>query len=99
MQRGLGVSTGLTRCGRRFRTQTQNHERLHQDRESNRLTEDNKLNRVDILALNSAGELLLVEVQNSSENDYFHRMLFGVSTLLTQYLDKGEPYSKLKKVY
>ncbi|NEO16813.1 MAG: Rpn family recombination-promoting nuclease/putative transposase [Moorea sp. SIO4G2] len=67
--------------------------------ESNRLTEDNKLNRVDILALNSAGELLLVEVQNSSENDYFHRMLFGVSTLLTQYLDKGEPYSKLKKVY
>ena len=75
------------------------HERLHQDSESNRLTEDNKLNRVDILALNSAGELLLVEVQNSSENDYFHRMLFGVSTLLTQYLDKGEPYSKLKKVY
>ncbi|NEO70448.1 hypothetical protein [Moorena sp. SIO3H5] len=28
----LGVSTGLTRCGRRFRTQNPNHERLHQDR-------------------------------------------------------------------
>ena len=43
--------------------------------ESNPQTQDNKLNRVDILALNSAGELLLVEVQNSSENDYFQRML------------------------
>ncbi|AOW98377.1 hypothetical protein BJP34_01970 [Moorena producens PAL-8-15-08-1] len=67
--------------------------------ESNPQTQDNKLNRVDILALNSAGELLLVEVQNSSENDYFQRMLFGVSTLITEYLDKGEPYSKVKKVY
>ncbi|NEQ59735.1 MAG: Rpn family recombination-promoting nuclease/putative transposase [Moorea sp. SIO4A1] len=67
--------------------------------ESNPQTQDNKLNRVDILALNSAGELLLVEVQNSSENDYFQRMLFGVSTLITEYLDKGEPYSQVKKVY
>ncbi|NEO89665.1 MAG: Rpn family recombination-promoting nuclease/putative transposase [Moorea sp. SIO3G5] len=67
--------------------------------ESNPQRQDNKLNRVDILALNSAGELLLVEVQNSSENDYFQRMLFGVSTLITEYLDKGEPYSQIKKVY
>ncbi|NJN11774.1 MAG: Rpn family recombination-promoting nuclease/putative transposase [Richelia sp. SL_2_1] len=67
--------------------------------ESNRLTEENKLNRVDILAQNIKGELLLIEVQNSAENDYFHRMLYGVSTLITEYLSKGEAYSKVKKVY
>ncbi|MEM7554626.1 MAG: Rpn family recombination-promoting nuclease/putative transposase [Cyanobacteria bacterium P01_A01_bin.84] len=67
--------------------------------ESNRLTEENKLNRVDILAQNIRGELLLIEVQNSAENDYFHRMLYGVSALITEYLNKGDAYSKVKKVY
>lgn len=43
--------------------------------------------------------MLLIEVQNSAENDYFHRMLYGVSTLITEYLSKGEAYSKVKKVY
>ncbi len=66
--------------------------------ESNRLTEENKLNRVDILAQNNKGELLLIEVQNSAENDYFHRM-YGVSSLITEYLSKGEAYSKVKKGY
>ena len=67
--------------------------------ESNRLTEENKLNRVDILAKNTKDELLLIEVQNSAENDYFHRMLYGVSSLISEYLGKGEAYSKVKKVY
>ena len=67
--------------------------------ESNRLTEENKLNRVDILAKNTKDELLLIEVQNSPENDYFHRMLYGVSTLISEYLGKGEAYGKVKKVY
>ena len=67
--------------------------------ESNRLTEENKLNRVDILAKNTKDELLLIEVQNSPENDYFHRMLYGVSALISEYLSKGEAYSKVKKVY
>jgi len=35
--------------------------------ESNRQAEDDKLNRVDILAENDQGELILVEVQNSTE--------------------------------
>lgn len=60
--------------------------------ESNRLTQENKLNRVDILAKNTKDELLLIEVQNSAENDYFHRMLYGVSALISEYLGKGEAY-------
>ena len=44
--------------------------------ESNKETEDNKYNWVDILLENSKGELVIIEVQNSKKYDYFHRMLF-----------------------
>ncbi|NES22291.1 MAG: Rpn family recombination-promoting nuclease/putative transposase [Symploca sp. SIO3E6] len=67
--------------------------------ESNRQAEDDKLNRVDIVAENDQGELILIEVQNSTEQDYFHRMLYGTAKLITEFLEKGEPYSKVKKVY
>ena len=43
------------------------------DSESNKETEDDKHNRVDILVENSKNELVIVEVQNSKEYDYFHR--------------------------
>jgi len=67
--------------------------------ESNQQAEDDKLNRVDILAENDQGELILIEVQNSTEQDYFHRMLYGTAKLITEFLEKGEPYGKVKKVY
>ncbi|NEP11780.1 MAG: hypothetical protein F6K14_16525, partial [Symploca sp. SIO2C1] len=37
--------------------------------------------------------------QNSTEQDYFHRMLYGTAKLITEFLEKGEPYGKVKKVY
>ncbi len=58
-----------------------------------------KTNKVDILCENEQGELLLIELQYYSEFDYFHRMLFGTSKLITDYLKVGEPYSLVKKVY
>ncbi len=67
--------------------------------ESNQQDEADKLNRVDILAENDQGELILIEVQNSTEQDYFHRMLYGTSRLITDFLEKGEPYGNVKKVY
>ncbi|NES24820.1 MAG: Rpn family recombination-promoting nuclease/putative transposase [Symploca sp. SIO3E6] len=67
--------------------------------ESNPLREENKFNRVDILARSTEGKLLLIEVQNSTEQDYFHRMLYGASTLIAEYLNRGEPYQNIKKVY
>ncbi|MDX2304539.1 MAG: Rpn family recombination-promoting nuclease/putative transposase [Microscillaceae bacterium] len=57
-----------------------------------------KYNRVDILIENSKEELIIVEVQNDTELDYFQRILFGTSKLLMEYLDLGEEYAKLKKV-
>ncbi|NEP58387.1 MAG: hypothetical protein F6K31_15445 [Symploca sp. SIO2G7] len=44
-------------------------------------------------------ELILVEVQNNSQLDYFHRMLYGVSQLVTEYLEQGEEYGKIRKIY
>ena len=67
--------------------------------EANQETEDDKFNRVDLLAKNENDELILIEVQHSSEIDYFHRMLFGVSKLITEYIKKGKGYAKVKKVY
>ena len=67
--------------------------------ESNKDCEDSKMNRVDILAEDSQGELLLVEVQGESEYAYFQRILFGASKLVTEYIDSGQNYDNVKKVY
>ena len=67
--------------------------------ESNQEDEFDKYNRVDMLAEDSKGELVLIEVQNNNEYAYFQRMLFGASKLVTEYINRGEGYSKVRKVY
>ena len=67
--------------------------------EGNKDRDDAKYNRVDILAENQQGELLLIEVQGESEYAYFQRILFGASKLVTEYIESGDNYSKVKKVY
>ena len=67
--------------------------------ESNQEDEFDKYNRVDILAEDSKGELFLIEKQNNSEYAYFQRMLFGTSKLVTEYIERGDNYAKVRKVY
>ena len=67
--------------------------------ESNQEEEFDKYNRVDILAENSKDELFIIEVQNNDEYAYFQRMLFGVSKLVTEYINRGEGYQNIKKIY
>jgi predicted transposase/invertase (TIGR01784 family) len=67
--------------------------------ESNKASVSDKFNRVDILVENNHGELLIVELQNSDESDYFLRMLYGVSKVISEHILEGEPYSKVRKVY
>jgi predicted transposase/invertase (TIGR01784 family) len=67
--------------------------------EGNQNDEYDKYNRVDILVRSQDGELMLVEVQNDSEIDYFQRMLYGVSKLVTEYIKEGDPYGSIKKIY
>jgi len=66
--------------------------------ESNQITDDDKYNRVDILTQNSKNELVIIEIQNTYEIDYFHRMAYGVSKALSENLNIGQPYSEVKKV-
>ena len=67
--------------------------------EGNKEYQYDKYNRVDILVKSQTDELMLVEVQNDSEIDYFQRMIFGVSKLVTEYIKEGEPYGTIKKIY
>lgn len=67
--------------------------------EGNQKYEDDKFNRVDILAENDRDELLIIEIQNTRELAYFQRMLYGVSKAITDYMELGDKYDKVRKVY
>ena len=67
--------------------------------EGNKNRDEAKYNRVDLLAEDSDGELLLIEVQGEPEFAYFQRMLFGASKLVTEYVNGGDNYEHVKKVY
>lgn len=67
--------------------------------EGNMEDADDKFNRVDLLAENDRKEKILIEVQNDSEDSYFHRMLYGTSKLITEYIHLGEDYDKIARVY
>ncbi len=67
--------------------------------ESNQEEASLKFNRVDILALNANKQLVIIELQNNSEVDYFHRILFGTSKAITEHFTLGSEYKAIKKVY
>ncbi|MBM6669220.1 Rpn family recombination-promoting nuclease/putative transposase [Phocaeicola coprophilus] len=67
--------------------------------ESNQEDATDKFNRADILVEDTRGRLLIVEVQNNRELDYFHRMLYGVSKTISEYINLGDAYDKVRKVY
>jgi len=68
------------------------------DSDSNKETNDDKHNRVDILVENSKDELVIIEVQNSKEYDYFHRMLYGTSKAISEHIKEGQAYAEVKKI-
>ena len=67
--------------------------------EGNQAAEDDKFNRVDIKAKNSKGEIIIVEVQNTSELYYLERVLYGVAKAITEHINLGNSYKEVKKVY
>jgi len=67
--------------------------------ESNQRVNTDKFNRVDLLVKNSKDELLIIEIQNQSEYDYFHRMAYGTSKAIAEYISVGDPYVNVKKVF
>lgn len=67
--------------------------------EGNQLSADDKFNRVDIKALNSKGEIILIEVQNTRELYFLERILYGVAKAITEHIKLGQDYGEVKKVY
>jgi len=67
--------------------------------EGNKQDENDKFNRVDLLAKNEKGDLILIEVQNEKEHDYFHRMNYAQAKLITEHINSGKGYAHVKRVY
>jgi predicted transposase/invertase (TIGR01784 family) len=55
--------------------------------ESNSENAADKINKVDILCETSTKEVVLIELQYNSESDYFHRMLYGASKIITDFYE------------
>lgn len=67
--------------------------------ESNQRIDTDMFNRVDVLVKNSKDELVIIEIQNPTEYDYFRWMSYGTAKAITEYISIGEPYNNIKKVY
>ena len=66
--------------------------------QSNKEDKDDKYNDVDVLVEKLDGELIIVEVQNAKQYDFFHRILFGAAKAITEYIEEGEAYENIKKI-
>ncbi len=66
--------------------------------EGNQQYEEDEYNRVDILTENTNKDLIIIEIQTTYEIDYFHRMAYGTSKVISENLEKGQKYTDVKKV-
>jgi predicted transposase/invertase (TIGR01784 family) len=67
--------------------------------ESNKNHEGDKHNRVDVVVQSDGAEIVLIEIQISSEYDFLQRMLYGTSKAVSDNLNEGQKYADVKKVY
>jgi predicted transposase/invertase (TIGR01784 family) len=82
-------------------------ELLHEDisivniseRDGNQDNFSDKFNRVDILAKIGKKQLVIIELQSSSEADDFIYILHGESRTMTNYMALGDEYLKAGKIY
>ncbi|MBX9743531.1 MAG: Rpn family recombination-promoting nuclease/putative transposase [Chthoniobacterales bacterium] len=66
--------------------------------ESNKSHSKDKSNRVDVMAQLGNGEKVIIEVQCEREWDFLSRMLYGVSKVVVEHLEEGEPYGGIPRV-
>ena len=66
--------------------------------EVNKETADDKFNRVDILVKDTAGQLIIVEIQDTREYDYFYKILYNTAKAITENMNRGMLYSEVKKI-
>ncbi len=66
--------------------------------ESNKVSADDKFNRVDLLVEADHKERIIIEVQCSRQWDYFSRILYATSKTVTEHLKEGSPYDDIKRI-
>ena len=66
--------------------------------ESDQTHSANKHNRVDIKVEDSHGQIIIIEVQYSREQDYLFRILFSAAKTIIDHMDKGQRYSDVSKI-
>ena len=66
--------------------------------ESNREDEDDKQNRVDLKVKLGGGEIVIIEIQASSDVFFLHRLLYSTSKVITEHVDRGDDYEEVTKV-
>jgi predicted transposase/invertase (TIGR01784 family) len=69
------------------------------DPETNMSAATEKRVIVDLLCKTTTDALVLIEIQYGAEPDYFQRMLYGVSKIISERLNRGEAYAKIVKLY
>jgi len=66
--------------------------------ESNLEEIEDKSNRLDIKVKNQKDEIILIEIQYSSELDYLQRILYASSKAIVEHLKKGDQYKEISKI-
>jgi len=66
--------------------------------ESNQDILSDKFNRLDLKVKNQNDEIILIEIQYSSELDYLQRILYASSKAIAEHMKEGMAYSKISKV-
>lgn len=66
--------------------------------ESNRETERQKFNRVDLLVKDSRDRRIIIEIQSNTEVGYLQRLLYGTSKTIVENLEIAEEYQEILKV-
>ena len=69
------------------------------DSDGNQVNTVDKFNRVDIKAKNERGDRIIVKLKLTRELYFIMRMLNGVTKALTEHIEIGNKYDKVKKVY
>jgi len=67
--------------------------------EGNKTDAADKYNRVDIMCEDAGGRKIIIEVQNERQYGYLYRMLYGTSKVITDYMESGDKYEKVQKVF
>lgn len=66
--------------------------------ESNMDDGNDKFNRVDVLVKDKLGRNIIIEIQNTRESDYLHRILYGTSKNISESIESGDKYRHISKV-